>query len=303
MYKSSPKDPQTRESPWTILKLLGWTTSYFESKNIEGARASAEILLADTLNLNRIDLYLRHDQPLTPGELARFKSLIKRRVKREPVAYITGRKEFWSMDLAVTPDVLIPRPETECLVERALTAIPDKNSGQPWKILELGTGSGAIILALASEKPGHLYFASDLSQSALKIAKANAQNHGLSDRISFFAGNWFDPLKANVRKFHLIVSNPPYIQTRIIETLEPEVSRHEPRRALDGGQSGMASLESIIVRAPAFLHPESLLILEIGYDQRDRTEYTVQKSGQYESVEFITDYGGHDRVAVLKTRL
>jgi release factor glutamine methyltransferase len=301
MHKSSPK-VQTRESPWTILKLLRWTTSYFESQKIEGSRASAEILLARALNLSRIDLYLRHDQPLSLQELARFKLLIKRRAKREPVAYIVGQKEFWSMDLTVTADVLIPRPETECLVEQALLQMPRENSGPPWKILELGTGSGAIVLALASQIAWNRYFASDLSPDALKVAKSNAKSHHLSDRICFFSGNWFDPLKKTLHQFDLIISNPPYVQTRIVETLAPEISSYEPRIALDGGKDGLNSLRLIIDQAQDSLKSGGFLILEIGYDQRIEVETIALKKGGYEPARFVKDYGGFDRVVVLQKK-
>ncbi|MFO8083213.1 MAG: peptide chain release factor N(5)-glutamine methyltransferase [Desulfobacterales bacterium] len=303
MCKSSPTVPQTRESTWTILKLLLWTTSYFESQKIESARASAEILLASTLGLDRIDLYLRHDRPMSMNELAQYKLMIKRRAKREPVAYIVGRKEFWSMDLAVTTDVLIPRPETECLVEQALSYMPRENSEKLWNILELGTGSGAIVLALASELRHHRYFASDLSQQALEVAKSNAVKHHLSHRICFFAGNWFDPLKNSPHKFDMIISNPPYVETAVIEKLEPEISCYEPRVALDGGKNGLDSLEFIIKQAPGFLNPEGLLILEIGYDQRAQIQSMAQKSGKFESVSFIKDYSGNDRVVILTRKL
>ena len=300
MWKSSPKEAQNRETPWTILKLLRWTTSYFESKKIEAPRASAEILLAKTLEINRIDLYLRYDQPLYPQELARFKLLIKKRAKREPVAYIVGQKEFWSMDLAVTPDVLIPRPETECLVEQALVYAPKENSGKCWKILDLGTGSGAIVLALASQIRHHWYFASDISYKALRVAEFNAKKNHLSNKICFFAGNWFDPLKKSTAKFDMIVSNPPYVQTELIEKLEPEITCYEPWGALDGGKNGLACLALIIQQAPNFLYPGGLLILEMGYDQRLPVEYIARGTNEYESFSFVKDYAGHDRVAVLK---
>lgn len=301
MHKSSPR-VQTRESPWTILKLLRWTTSYFESQKIEGSRASAEILLSNALNLNRIDLYLRHDQPLSLQELARFKLLIKRRAKREPVAYIVGQKEFWSMDLTVTTDVLIPRPETECLVEQALMRMPGKSSGEAWKILEMGTGSGAIVLALASQMRQNRYFASDLSPTALKVAKSNAESHHLSDRICFFSGNWFDPLKKSVHQFDMIISNPPYVQTPVIEKLAPEISSYEPRIALDGGKDGLNSLRFIIDQAPDFLKPGGFLILEIGYDQRMQIETIASNKGGYKPARVIKDYGGCDRVVVLQKK-
>jgi release factor glutamine methyltransferase len=301
MYKSVIKPPKIKESPWTILKILHWTTSYFNSHRIEGARASAEILLANSLGLKRIDLYLHYDQPLSQKELAKFKTLIKRRIKREPVAYITGNKEFWSINLDLTQDVLIPRPDTECLVEQALAYIPGKDSNARWKILELGTGSGAIILSMAIQHPQHRYFASDLSEKALRIAKANSKKHHLNDVIHFFVGDWFCPIKNNIRNLDMIVSNPPYVPSHIIAGLEPEIAIYEPRIALDGGKDGLESLNLIINQAPSFLKPRGYLILEIGYDQQQKVSAIVKNCGQYESVHIVKDYGGHDRVAILKT--
>jgi release factor glutamine methyltransferase len=299
MCKSAIKASKIKESPWTILKLIQWTTSFFTSHRIEGARASAEILLANTLGIKRIDLYLRYDQPLRRQELSLFKTLIKRRVKKEPVAYIIGNKEFWSMDLDVTKDVLIPRPDTECLVEQALAHLPEKDSNALWKILELGTGSGAIIVSMAAHHPQHRYFASDRSEKALRVAKGNAKKHGLSNTILFLVGDWFCPIKKNIHDFDMIVSNPPYIPTHVIAGLEPEIAFYEPRIALDGGTDGLDSLGLIINQAPSFLKPGGCLILEIGYDQKQKVHDLVINSGKYQSVHVAKDYGGHDRVAIM----
>ena len=175
--------PTIRKPEWTILKLLGWTTAYFQSKSIDSPRADAEILLAHALNVKRIDLYLQHDQPIFGRELSRYRSMITRRVAREPVAYIVGAKEFWSMEFSVSSHVLIPRPETEILVQEALSLLGEPAGSSeafaPSLVLEIGTGSGAVILALAKERPGHRFFASDLSLAAIKIAKRNAAEHHL----------------------------------------------------------------------------------------------------------------------------
>lgn len=302
MCKSAIKASKINESPWTILKLIEWTTSYFDSHKIEGARASAEILLASALGLKRIDLYMRYDQPLSLQELAIFKALIKRRVKREPVAYIIGNKEFWSMDLDVTKDVLIPRPDTECLVEQALAYVPGKNSNEVWKILELGTGSGAIILSMATQRPQHRYFASDRSKKALTVAEGNAKKHHLSDAILFFAGDWFNPIKNNIHNFDMILSNPPYIPNKVIADLEPEIALYEPKIALDGGKDGLDSLNLIINQAPSFLKPAGFLILEIGFDQKEKISEIASNCSKYELIRVVKDYAGHDRVAVMRTK-
>jgi release factor glutamine methyltransferase len=284
------------EPEWTIIKLLQWTTSYFKSNGIDSPRATAEILLAHTLGLKRIDLYLRHDQPLNRNELDLFKSLIKRRTNREPVAYITGGKEFWSMELAVSKDVLIPRPETECLVEEALSVLAKKDDRNQKKILEIGTGSGAVILAVASQKPGHMYFASDISVNAACIALKNAKRLGFEDKTSFFCGDWFLPLRQKDNFFDIIISNPPYIRKGDIGNLQPEINRFEPREALDGGEDGLDKIRHIIEHAHRFLTNEGSLLLEIGHDQKDAVDSIIKETGNYKRVYFRKDYSGFDRV-------
>jgi len=284
------------EPEWTIIKLLQWTTSYFKSNGIDSPRATAEILLAHTLGLKRIDLYLRHDQPLNRSELDLFKSLIKRRTNKEPVAYIVGGKEFWSMELDVSQDVLIPRPETECLVEEALSVLTKEHLCNPKRILEMGTGSGAVILAIASQKPEHLYFASDISINASGIASKNAKRLGFDNKISFFCGNWFLPLKEKDNFFDIIISNPPYIRKNDIGNLQPEINRFEPLEALDGGEDGLDHIRHIIEHAHQFLNNEGNLLLEIGHDQKDTVDKIIKETGNYKRVYFRKDYSGFDRV-------
>ncbi len=285
---------------WTIIKLLDWTTSYFKSHDIDSPRSTAEILLAHTLGLKRIDLYLRYDQPLTGDELLLFKTYIKRRINREPVAYIVGAREFWSMDLAVTKDVLIPRPETECLVESALSIL-ESSSGSK-RILELGTGSGAIILALASERPQYIYFASDHSVEAIKLALMNAKLYHLDRKIDFFTGNWFEPLKTNGPLFDMIISNPPYIRTFDIPNLQPEIYKYEPLMALDGGKDGLDSIKNIIFDAHAFLVQNGILLLEIGYNQKEQIKDIIDDCGNYEDIVFKKDYSGHYRMVCMRNK-
>ncbi|MCX5881344.1 MAG: peptide chain release factor N(5)-glutamine methyltransferase, partial [Deltaproteobacteria bacterium] len=214
--------PGPREAEWTILSLIKWATGYFTSHGIDSPRATAEILLATLLNLKRIDLYLRYDQPLLNSELSEFKSLIKRRVNREPVAYIIGKKEFWSLDLEVNPNVLIPRPDTETLVEEALRCLGpvDSPPNSDRRVLELGTGSGAIVLALASERSAYHYVATDISLKAIDIARRNARHHQLASAVQFVAGNWLDLFSPNKPVFDMIVSNPPYIPSDDIAGLQ-----------------------------------------------------------------------------------
>ena len=292
--------PTSRLSEWTISKLLIWTTSYFKSHNIDSPRSTSEILLAHTLNLKRIDLYLRYDQPLTGDELFLFKTYIKRRINREPVAYIVGAREFWSMKLTVTKDVLIPRPETECLVETALS-FSELGRG-PNRILELGTGSGAIILALASEKPENIYFASDSSVEAVNLAFMNAKFHHLDGKINFFAGDWFEPVKNTGQLFDMLISNPPYIRTMSVPELQPEIYKYEPIAALDGGKDGLNSIKKIIFKAHAFLVQKGMLLLETGHDQKDQIKKIIHDCGNYEEVVFKKDYSGYDRMVCMRKK-
>ncbi len=296
--------PKSIDPEWTILKLLKWTTSYFKSHDIDSPRATAEILLAHILKLKRIDLYLRYDQPLSSNELLQFKTLIKRRIKREPVAYIVGVKEFWSMDFAVTEDVLIPRPETECLVEASLGLLPEDSNSDPNKppmrILEVGTGSGAVTLALASMGPKHLFFASDRSIKAVVLAKQNAKHHGLDRTVNFFCADWFTPLKVVRHQFDMIISNPPYIPTRVISRLQPEIYKYEPISALDGNEDGLRCLRHIINNAHIYLNRQGSLVLEIGHDQKNDVQKIAEQCGNYKNVVFTKDYSGYHRVVQMQ---
>ena len=241
-------------SQWTIIKIIHWTASYLKRHDIDSPRATGEILLAHALRIRRIDLYLNYDQPLVADELKRFKKLIKRRINREPVAYILGVKEFWSLELEVGRDVLIPRPETECLVEAALNLLSKHTGSQSQRILDLGTGSGAIVLALASQKPQHIYFASDNCIPAVALACRNARRHNFSELIRFFVGDWLTSLIREKERFNMIVSNPPYIASRVIDSLQPEIYRYEPRKALNGGADGLNCFRNIIGCAHHYLN-------------------------------------------------
>ena len=294
---------KTRESQWTILKLLKWTTSYFKSHDIDNPRAAAEILLAHALKLNRIDLYLRYDQPLYSPELSKFKLLIKRRINREPVAYIVGSKEFWGIELFVTKDALIPRPETEFLVETALSFLPEKTDGSSKRVLELGTGSGAVIIALAFQRPKHLYFASDCAEEIVELAKKNAKNHGLEGSINFFSGDWFVPLNKDIQPFDILISNPPYIPHQVIGQLQPEIFMHEPVIALDGGKDGLQSIKHIIHSAPLFLSKNGYVFLEIGHDQKNAVEKIINSCGQFDEVVFTKDYSGYYRFVQMRKKI
>ena len=293
----SPRHPE-----WTILKVLQWATSYFKRHGIDSPRATAEILLAHALTAERIDLYLHYDQPLNAKELRRFKAMIKRRIKREPVAYILGYKEFWSLELAVTRSVLIPRPETECLVERALAYLAaDADSGRQ-RILELGTGSGAILIALASENAQHTYWGTDISAAAIQIARANAAGHGLTTNIHFLVADWFAPFAVGTNRFDMIIANPPYIRHRDLKELQPEIQAFEPLVALDGSEDGLHCLRHIIQSAHRHLKPGGMLMLEMGHDQKAPLKQIIQRCEPYEDVAFYTDYSGYDRIVAMRRK-
>jgi release factor glutamine methyltransferase len=292
-----PKRPE-----WNIIKLIQWATSYFKAHDIDSSRTDVEILLAHVLNLERIDLYVRYDQPLSDDELNRFKAVLKRRINREPVAYIVGIKGFWSIDLVVTKDVLIPRPESECLVETVLDVLSDESSAHPKRILELGTGSGAVILSLASQHPFHLYFASDVSPNAIRIASLNAKRHHLEGNVHFFSGDWFSPLRLKTCFFDVILSNPPYIKTGDIHKLQPEIVAFEPELALDGGHDGLNSLKQIIDCAHFFLEPGGTLLLEIAHDQKEDVRKMMTTCGQYDNFFCRQDYNGYNRVVQMRKK-
>ncbi|MBR9986884.1 MAG: peptide chain release factor N(5)-glutamine methyltransferase [Desulfosarcina sp.] len=293
-----PNAPTDKPSPWTTLDLVKWTAGYFKDHQVESARSEAEILLAHTLKTRRIDLYLNHDQPLCEDELKRFKALIKRRVDGEPVAYITGIREFWSMALAVNPSVLIPRPETECLVEAVLPFL-DGDAGSAKRVLEMGVGSGAIIIALAHEHPEHRYVAMDRSAAALQTARQNARTHKVDHRIDWFCGDWNAALVPERETFDVIVCNPPYIRSHDIHGLQPEIRNHEPRMALDGDGDGLRCIRHIIESTHRYLIVGGLLALEMGCDQAADIARIAGAVDHYGPPRTIKDYSGLDRVAVM----
>ncbi len=291
------RNDHPKNSPWTVLGTLQWTVNYFKRRNITHPRAVAEVLLAHVLDCQRIDLYLRYDQPLQSEELAQFKKLIQRRANREPEAYIVGHKEFWSLRFKVSPAVLIPRPETECVVETVLRLL---GTNQQARILELGTGSGAISVALASEKKRWQCWASDVSHPVVELARCNARRLLGRDGIHFFVGSWLDSTSSAGVQFDAIIANPPYIASADIETLAPEIRQFEPRNALDGGPNGMHCLSEIFKNAADHLVADGHLILEMGHDQRPAMEALADEIDTYDEMIIHKDYSGFDRVVQIK---
>lgn len=284
---------------WTIIRILSWTESYFREHFIDSPRLTAELLLAYCLGIGRLDLYLQHDRPLEKNELYDFKVLIKRRIQNEPVAYITGEKGFYDSDFKVAKGVLIPRPDTETLVEQALGILEkSKVCGSRKHVLELGVGSGAIIVSLAKALPDHVYMANDISWDALDIAKINIKKN-LQTCVNLFSGSWLDAIRPKPI-FDLIVSNPPYIPTQDIKKLAPEILKFEPSLALDGGPDGLDCYRKILEHAHLRLVPGGMLLLEIGFDQKKGLSQCFEHCAEYESIEFVQDLAGHDRVAKIK---
>jgi release factor glutamine methyltransferase len=280
------------EETWTILRVLEWTTGYFKRKQIEQPRSNAEVLLSFVLGVERIQLYLDHDKPLAAAELGRYREAILRRAAREPTQYITGRQEFWSLDFEVNPSVLIPRPETELLVERGLDLVGQS----PAKILDLGSGSGAIAVSLAHERTSLQLVAVDKSFQALEVARRNAARHRVADRIQFAVMDLCAAFSPDV-SFDLIISNPPYISDNQLSTLSPEIRCHEPQMALRGGPSeGLNVVRKILEQAPSRLKPGGVLLMEIGQGHAELLEHELAGKPYIESYEFVKDYSGVLRI-------
>lgn len=275
----------TRTS-WTILEVLQWTTARFTERGISSPRLDAELLAAQALGLSRVQLYTQFDRPLDAAELAALRMLVKRRQAGEPVAYITGRKEFWSLDLAVDARVLIPRPDSETAVEEALARTRDGG-----RVADVGTGAGTIALALAKARPDLTVFASDVSADALAVARSNAERLGLP--VTFVEGSLLEPLRASA-PFDLLVANLPYVPTADIAGLPAEV-RCEPRLALDGGADGLDLVRALVAQAVELLAPGGALVLEIGAGQAAASAELLRAAGLAE-IRTRRDLGGVERV-------
>jgi len=276
----------------TVHEILHESTKFLEAADIPSARLDAEVLLSFCLGDERLEFYKNPDKTISEMQLAAFRKLLTRRLQWEPVAYITGRKEFWSFSLEVNNSVLIPRPDTEIIVEEAVDICPNFTS-LPVRILDIGTGSGAIALALASEIEGVKVVATDISEAALALAQKNAAALGLIEKIDFRQGNLFEPVDG---LFDIIVSNPPYIAANDYEELPVSVKAFEPREALLAGESGLEFYEKLIYSAAGFLQKNGWLLLEIGAKQEAGIRSILEASGFYESVDLRRDYAGLPRV-------
>jgi release factor glutamine methyltransferase len=287
---------------WNVSELLKVTTDYLQRRKIDSPRLSAEILLAYQLRLERIQLYLNFEQPLKEEEVGGYRSLIKRRLNREPIQYITGVQEFWSLEFNVDPRVLVPRPETELLVERVAELHKGKNLSDRPKILDLGTGCGAIAVALAKDNATAEIWASDVSQDALDVARQNAHKHGVEERVHFLLGDMFQPFREDGLLFEVIVSNPPYIPSGGFGSLAPEVKDHEPRLALDGGEDGMRYITKIVLEGADYLVGQGWILVEMAPDQTSKAVDLMERSGRYRALSRLKDYGRRYRMVVAQKR-
>jgi len=276
---------------WTILELLRWTTEHFASRGIETARLDAECLLAFVLDVDRMRLYMDFEASVGSMDRAVYRELVRRRAcERVPVAQLVGHKEFWSLSLKVTPDVLVPRPDTETLVMAALELLPQAEA--PARVLDVGTGSGAVALAIAVERPGAQLVGTDISQSALEIARENADILGVGGRCRWECGDLFEPVAG--RQFELIVSNPPYVAKRQQKSLPPELS-HEPAEALYAGEDGTEVLARLIAGVSERLVAGGGVALELAPEQAPRVVEWCCEAG-LEAVRTHHDLGRRPRV-------
>ena len=294
MSAATPSPPgmdTTRTAVWTVLDLLRWTTDHFERQGIQSARLDAECLLAFALGVERLRLYIDFDKPVNDAERATFRDLVRRRASlRVPVSQLVGSREFWSLALTVTPAVLTPRPETETVVSAALDLLPDRDA--PARVLDVGTGSGAIALAIARERPSAVITATDISQESLKIAQENAERHEMAERIKYLEGDLLEPVAGAT--FDLVVSNPPYLAESERGALPPELA-HEPDLALFAGADGLAALSRLAAGVGALLAPGAGVALEIAPAQARDVARMLEDAGLTQ-VGVHRDMGGSSRV-------
>lgn len=276
---------------WTVGRIIDWTTQHLKKHGSPTPRLDTEILLAHVRGCRRIQLYTNFDTPLTDAERAAMRTLVQRRAQAEPVAYLVGHREFFSLEMRVTADVLIPRPETELLV---LAALEQSQGLASPGILDLCTGSGCVAIACAVRAPNAQVTAVDISPAALAVAQENAATHRVDRRVRFLTGDLFAPL-ASGELFDIIVSNPPYVSTTEWDSLPPDV-RHEPRLALEAGPDGLSILRRIIQAAPHFLKPGGLLALEFSPEQAPAVLQLAEESHGYSHLQIQKDVAGLQRM-------
>jgi release factor glutamine methyltransferase len=278
--------------PWTVRRLLDFTRGHFEKHQVDAPRLTAEILLAHVLKCDRVSLYVDLFRPVEAAELAQFKALLKRRTEGIPTQYLTGLALFYGRKFRVDERVLIPRPETELLVEQALEHLP---KDKPARVLDVCTGSGCVALSIAAERPLASVWATDVSADALALAKENANHHQLDARVTFFWGDLFAALPGEAT-FDVVVSNPPYVRHGELASLQREVQR-EPQLALDGGDDGLTVINRLAAEAPRFLKSGGLFAVEIGDEQGAAVSALLARHFA-RGVRIEKDMARHDRLAV-----
>ena len=286
----------TSDDTWTIQKLLNWVTEYLSTKGIESARLSSEMLLSHALGLKRIDLYTQFDKQVPQQQLDKLHEMVKRAGLQEPVAYLTGKTEFYSLELDITADCLIPRPETELLVQRAIELLRTRSGIQ--YVCDLCTGSGCIAVAIAKNFSEARVTATDISAAVLEVAAINAEKHRLTDHIQLLCGDLFEPIiqQLDVNQFDLIVCNPPYVSTAEYEILDKNVKDYEPESALLAGADGMDVYRRIIKKVGEFLKPGAALMLEIGHAQGPAVRELLEKTSVFAEIKIEKDPHDNDRV-------
>lgn len=284
-------------SPWTVRRIVGWMAQDFATRGIESARLDADILVGHALGLDRVGVFLALDRELSDEELTRIRALVTRRRANEPIAYLVGKKEFFGLTFAVSPAVLVPRPDTETLVERALALLPFDSDAH---VLDLCTGSGAIAVALAAERTALHVDATDVSPEALAVARQNVDAHTLGERVQLFTGDLFAAL-SQPRRYALICANPPYIAQRDARTLPRDVYAHEPHLALFGGRDGLDIVRRLVAESPAWLAPGGSLLIEIGAGQAASVLALVGADARYVDARSHADLGGVARVIEART--
>jgi len=295
-----PSQPteKTADGAWTVGKIIDWTTAHLRKHGSESPRLEAEILLAHSRGCPRIQLYVQYNDLLTDDQRATMRDLVKRRAQAEPVAYLVGHREFFALDFCVTPDVLVPRPETETLVLQLIAAV--KSLSNP-RILDVGTGSGCIAIAAAVNVPGAIVTATDISAKALEVARENVRRHGVAERVGILEGDLFAPL-ASGAQFEIVASNPPYVADGEMETLPADIRLHEPHLALRAGRDGLDVITRLIAEAPKHLAPEGLVLIEISPEQAPAVAALVKASGKFEPARMIKDAAGSERVVMARLK-
>ena len=287
-------------SDWTIQKLLNWTTQYFTDKKVDSPRLSAELILAYVLSMSRIELYTHFDTTVPKEKLDNLHKIVKRASQNEPVAYLIGKTEFYSIELEITRDCLIPRPETELLVERSIDFLKRRTAKQ--LVCDLCTGCGSIAVAVAKNFANADIIATDISDATLKVAEKNVEKCGLRQRIELLCGDLFDPLIPQIdkAKFDLIICNPPYISAGELEKLDKNVKDFEPKDALYGGIDGLDIYRRIAEKVDEFLKPGAALMLEVGYSQGPAVKELLEKVSIFSDIKVEKDFHNNDRIVIAK---